>query len=53
MHRLIDGEATEPAVAVFRSLRRFADRHVLFGHQYATDYWSAVKITARLALAAR
>lgn len=41
--RLIDRKATKETVALHRNLHRLSKKHILFGHQHATEYghgWS-------------
>ena len=43
MQHLIDPQATEQTVALCHNLKRLSEKHVLFGHQHATEYghgWS-------------
>jgi mannan endo-1,4-beta-mannosidase len=35
---LIDPDATAETVALFQNLRRLSEKHILFGHQHATEY---------------
>ncbi len=40
---LIDGHATKETAALYHNLRKTAKKHILFGHQHATEYghgWS-------------
>src|SRR3989337_1336174 len=35
---LIDANATKETKALFRNLHKLAEKHILFGHQHATEY---------------
>src|SRR6188768_4530928 len=35
---LIDGHATRETQALHQNLRKLSDKHILFGHQHATEY---------------
>jgi len=35
---LIDVKATEETTALYRSLHKLSEKHILFGHQHATEY---------------